>query len=598
MRRRPRAPALVALLLLAGCASSSAFRTAETAEHRQDWDRAVLEYSKALKLSPNNRHYRVSLERARVRASEAHALAGRRFAARAAWKEAIAEYQLALDLNPAAEELRRSLEDAQTRQSAGTGAPTIDELKERVRERSLPGLVLDPAAQEPMGLSFRGASLREIYQALGQTAGVNFIFDPQFRDQNVTVDLKAVPFEQALAALGTIGHTFHRVLDSHVITVIPDDANKRREYEQQVIKTFFLSSSDLKETIDLLRVVLGARRVAPLPGTNAITMSDTPDKVAAAERIIAMVDKARAEVVVDVELMEINRSRLQDYGIELTSAIQGATGIAGGVFPDPSKVFTVKDHPYSEGNLVISSLPGVIYRLMRTDSSTRLLANPQLRSSEGQTAQARFGDLVPVPVTTFAPIATGGLTQQPITSFEYKNVGINIDITPRVHHDGDVTLGLKIDISSLGATTGYQGLPTFSSRQVNSTIRLHDAETNVLAGLISDAERRSAAGLPGLASVPLIGRLFAHNNAQDTQTDIVLTLTPHVVRRPQLSEEDLRSFVLGSSDSGGPLLFEAPSLPASGGLAGRPEDSHSVEPIRPPKATATPAPLATPRPIE
>jgi general secretion pathway protein D len=579
---------LTALLLTAGCASSGAFRAGQQAERREDWDRAVLEYSRAVKLAPDKRHFRTSLERARLRGAKAHALNARRLMARAAWKEAGEEFRLALDLSPGSEELRRGLLETEARQKAGT-ANSLDDLKQRVRERALPGLVLDAAAQQPLGLSFRNASLREVYQALGKSAGVNFVFDPQYQDQVVTLDLADVPFEQALTALGTTGRTFHRVLDSHVVTVVPDTPSKRREYEQQVVKTFFLSNADLKETIDLLRVVLGARRVAPLPGANALTINDSPDKVAAAERIIDMIDKSRAEVVVDVELMEVNRSRLQQYGIELTSAVPNVDGIAGAIFPDRTQRYTLEDNPYDKSNLVISALPGVIYRLLRTDSSTRLLANPQLRSSEGQTAQARFGDQVPVPVTTFAPIAQGGVTQQPITSFEYKNVGVNIDITPRVHHDGDVTLGLKLDVSALGPA-GYQGLPTFNSRQVTSTIRLHDGETNVLAGLISDNERRGLSGIPGLASVPVLGRLFARNSTETTETDIVLTLTPHVLRRPQLNEQDLRSFVLGTSEgAGGPLLFEAPSAPA---LSTPRTEPPRIEPIRPPQ----PAPSPTPAP--
>ena len=194
-------------------------------------------------------------------------------------------------------------------------------------------------------------------------------------------------------------------------------------------------------------------------------------------------------------------------------------------------------------------------RLLETDSTTRLLANPQLRISEGQTAQARFGDQVPVPVTTFTAIASGGIAQQPITSFEYKNVGVNIDIKPRVHHDGEVTLELKLDISSVGGA-GYQGLPTFNSRTVNSTIRLRDGETNLLAGLILDNERHGLTGLPGVASIPFIGRLFARNKDEATQTDIVMTLTPHVVRRTDISEDDLRSFLVGGESS--PFVFDVP----------------------------------------
>ena len=233
---------------------------------------------------------------------------------------------------------------------------------------------------------------------------------------------------------------------------------------------------------------------------------------------------------------------------------------------------------------MVSALPGVIYRLLQQDSSTRLLANPQIRSSEGQTAQARFGDQVPVPVTTFAPIAQGGVSQQPITSFDYKNVGVNIDITPRVHHDGDVSLQLKLDISAVGAP-GYQGLPTFNSRTLTSTIRLKDGETNILAGLIRDDERTSMTGLPGLASVPFLGRLFAKNHTETVQTDIVMTLTPHVVRRSELKEEDLRSFLVGGESS--PLLFEVPTTPAQSAPA-RPE-APRIEPIRPPGTNPAPS---------
>jgi general secretion pathway protein D len=225
-------------------------------------------------------------------------------------------------------------------------------------------------------------------------------------------------------------------------------------------------------------------------------------------------------------------------------------------------------------------------RLLETDSSTRLLANPQLRVSEGETAQARFGDQVPVPVTTFTAIAGGGLPQQPITSFEYKNVGVNIDITPRVHQDGEVSLELKLDISAVG-TPGYQGLPTFNSRTVNSKIRLRDGETNLLAGLILDNERRGLTGLPGIASIPFIGRLFARNKDEAQQTDIVMTLTPHIIRRSEITEADLRSFLVGGESS--PFLFETPP-PTTPAGASRPAEAPRIEPIRPPSATPPPPP--------
>jgi len=518
-----------------------------------------------------------------MRAANDHTNQARRLVGRGSYDEALAEYRLALELYPGAPGVAEEMRDAETMRERGRVA--FEEVRERARERSLPGLDLGPDAQQPLGLVFRGASLREAYLALGRAAGVNVTFDPSFQDASVTLDLQNVGFDQALTALAAAGRTFHRVVDSKVLNVVPDTPSKRRDFEQQVVKTLFLSNADLKETIDLLRVVLGARRIAPVPGSNALTINDTPDKVAAAERIVEIVDKRRAEVVVEVQILEVARNKLKEYGIYLTSGLdsQGIEGIASGVFPDP-RITNPSDGPYDRDNLVVTSLPGAVLRLLETDSSTRLLANPQLRTSEGETAQARFGDQVPVPVTTFTAIATGGIPQQPITSFEYKNVGVNIDVTPRVHQDGEVTLQLKIDISAVGAP-GYQGLPTFNSRTVNSTIRLRDGETNMLAGLILDNEQHGLTGLPGLASIPFFGRLFAKNRDEARQTDIVMTLTPHVIRRSDILERDLRSFLVGGEAS--PFLFEVPAQAPTPTLPTRP-DQPRIEPIRPPTTTPPP----------
>jgi general secretion pathway protein D len=575
------------ILATAGCATSSAFRSGEKAERLQDYDLAVLEYQRALKEKPEDVQIKRSLERARLRASTDHANMARRLAGRGLYKEALDEYRMALEMNPAAPSLTDEIKELEARRLKG--AATLEQAKANARERSLPGLDLGAEARQPIGLVFRGASLREAYLALGRPAGVNVTFDPSFQDTVVSLDLRDVGFEQALNALAAAGRTFHRVVDAKVLNVIPDTPAKRRDFEQQVVKTLFLSNADLKETIDLLRVVLSTRRVAPVPGANALTINDTPDKVAAAERIVEIVDKRRAEVVVEVQILEVSRNRLKEYGIYITSGLdaQGIEGIASGIFPDPTAT-SLEDGPYDRGNLVVSSLPGAVVRLLETDNSTRVLANPQLRISEGQTAQARFGDQVPVPVTTFTAIATGGIAQQPITSFEYKNVGVNIDITPRVHHDAEVTLQLKLDISSVGPP-GYQGLPTFNSRTVNSTIRLRDGEANLLAGLILDTERHGLTGLPGIASIPLIGRLFGRNKDELQQSDIVMTLTPHIVRRTEIDESDLRSFLVGGEVS--PFVFEAP--PAQPPLQPPPASQPAapkIEPIRPPSGTPDPTP--------
>jgi general secretion pathway protein D len=329
-----------------------------------------------------------------------------------------------------------------------------------------------------------------------------------------------------------------------------------------VVRTFYLSNADLKETMDLLRMVLDARRISPTTATNALTVKDTPERIAAAARVISAIDKARPEVIIDVELLEVDRTRLQEYGLQIASpsspGLDGSVTVAGRTSStDSSPTLTLQSlHNLTQADILFANLPGLYYRLLKTDTNTRTLANPQLRTSEGMPAQARFGERVPIPITTFAPIATGGVAQQPITSFNYENIGVNIDITPRTHHDDEVTLALKVSVQSISGT-GFGGLPTFGNREINTTIRLKDGETNMFAGLIRDDERRVLDGIPGISDIPVVGRLFAHSRTETNQTDIILTLTPHIIRVLDVNEGDLRAFRVGRETT--PSLADLPS---------------------------------------
>ena len=249
--------------------------------------------------------------------------------------------------------------------------------------------------------------------------------------------------------------------------------------------------------MDLLRLVVDLRRIAPTNATNALTIKDTPERIAAAARVLSAIDKARPEVIIDVELLEVDRTRLLEYGLQIASPAPDIAWHQRSVTIGSHRTFEPDAdlHPalrnLTQSDVLLANLPALYYRLLKTDTNTRTLANPQLRTSDGMAAQAQFGDRVPVPVTTFAPIATGGAPQQPITSFNYENIGVNIDITPRTHHDDEVTLALKIAVTSMSGT-GFGGLPTFGNREITTVIRLRDGETNMLAGLIRDDERRVA----------------------------------------------------------------------------------------------------------
>jgi general secretion pathway protein D len=261
--------------------------------------------------------------------------------------------------------------------------------------------------------------------------------------------------------------------------------------------------------------------------------------------VLSAIDKAKPELIIDVELLEVDRTKLSEYGLQIASP--GSPGINGSVGIDQGTTSSINLRTLrnlTQSDILLANIPSLYYRLLKSDTNTRTLANPQLRTIEGTPAQARFGERVPVPVTTFTPIATGGTPQQPITSFNYENIGVNIDIVPRTHHDDDVTLALKIAVTSISGT-GFGGLPTFGNREINTSIRLRDGETNMLAGLIRDDERKALDGIPGLSDVPLVGHLFAHNTKTVDQTDIILTLTPHIIRVLDLTEADLRPFRVG-----------------------------------------------------
>jgi general secretion pathway protein D len=569
-RHHASCPHLVAIAFClaamgAGCATSSALRDAQRAEQQQDYDLAVVEYTKLVRERPHDRHARASLERAKVLAAQSHFTRGRRLAQGGRFDEALIEFQIAAELNPVSRDIEAEL--AYTRAQLRTkvavqGRTRLETLIAQSFDAPLPGLELPDDVRLPDSLVFREANARDVYTAIARFADLSIVFDPSFRDQPVSIDLRKAPLPEALDTLSTSTRNFWRVTAPRSIAIIPDTPAKRREYEDEIVRTFYLSNADLKETIDLLRIVVDARRLSPISATNAITIKDTPERVSAAARIIQAVDKARPEVVIDVELLEVDRTRLREYGLQLASPPSAGppTGIDGTASANRDDLSLRDLRNLTQSDILLTNLPNLYYRLLKNDGSTRTLANPQLRATEGTAAQARFGERVPVPITTFAPIAAGGIQTQPITSFNYENIGVNIDITPRTHHDDEVSLAVQVEVSSISGT-GFGGLPTFGNRAINTVIRLRDGETNMLAGLIRDDERQVLAGVPGLSDIPILGRLFAHSRRETQETDIILTLTPRIVRVLDLTEEDLRPFRVGGESAPPPLELVVPPAP-------------------------------------
>jgi len=603
-------PVILVLVLTAagGCAASAALSRGQDAERRQDYDRAVAEYTQAVRGHPDDVTARVGLERSRLRAASDHFQRGRRLAASGKHDEALVEYELAVELNPTSREIDEALRTTRVQlrtqaAAARDGKTQLQALIERTRDLPPRGLDLPPDIKMPASLLFREASSRDAFLAIARFANLSLAFDPTFAASPITIDLRDSSLEDALGALADASRSFLRVTSPRTVLVIPDTPAKRREYEEEVVRTFYLSNADLKETSDLLRQVLDARRVSATSATNALTIKDTPARVAAAARLLSAIDKARPEVIIDVELLEVDRTRLRDYGLQIASpgsvGLDGSATVAGGgPGTDGAPTLSLQAlRNLTQADVLLGNLPGLYYRLLKTDTHTRTLANPQLRTSEGMPAQARFGERVPIPVTTFTPIATGGIPQQPVTSFNYENIGVNIDITPRMHHDDEVTLALKVSVQSISGL-GFSGLPMFGNREISTVIRLRDGETSMLAGLIRDDERRVVDGIPGLSDIPLVGRLFAHTRNETNQTDIILTLTPHILRALDLQEGDLRAIRVGR-DGVSPILdlpipvdlpapTTAPPPPAQQPATQPPAGPAPQLPLRPPPPTAPP----------
>lgn len=576
-------------LTLLSCASYNAYQKAQTAEEAKDWDVAVMQYEKALEIAPDNRQFKTSLDRARRGASRAHFEKGKAYRAaadRATGNDqlrlaqmAASEFQLTVKLDStnqfAAVELVKAVELINTINRAASEKVSIEDIKKRAQlaiNKAQPPQ-LNPASTEPISLTFsRDTPVKDIYRALGNAFGINVLFDQAVKDDRITIELRDVTAQAALERVMQAANHFYKVLDEKTIIVVPDNPQARRDYEDLVIRTFYLSNGDAEQVTNVVRTMIEARNVFPLKALNAITIRDTADKVRIAEKIIQANDKAKAEVVVQVELVQLDLNRIRDIGLAI-SGFPTTNGLSSSATAQPN----LNGAGFSRGTLdqiaqAVGSLndlranttfaiPTATYSLLKTYGNSELLANPELRISEGEKATLHIGQRIPVPVTTISgynPGTTstpGGVNNNnltvPYTSFQYQDVGIKVEMEPRVHHNREVTLKLTVEVSNQGASVEFAGQeqPTFATRTITSTIRLKDGETNFLAGLIQSNKIRSATKTPLLGDIPLIGRLFTDEHTESSRTDLVLTMTPHIIRIPDITDEDVAPMWVGTGNN-------------------------------------------------
>ncbi|HEY3169744.1 MAG TPA: secretin N-terminal domain-containing protein [Thermoanaerobaculia bacterium] len=594
------------LIALVGCAGSRAFREARQEEAVEHWDIAVLKYSRAAELEPQNNSYRMALARAKIKASQFHFEKGKLYRSSGRPELAMVELDQAVLLDPtnqyAEVELRKAREEASKAMADRTGETRIETLKRQVRGLRAKPPILEPASDRPINLNFpQPKPVKQIYKALADAAGINIIFDPQLKDDNVSIVLTNMEFQRALETLMRQENHFYKIIDERTILIAADTAANRKTYEDLVIRTFFLSNADVTEVANALRSLLQTTRISVNKAENSITLRDTADKVAIAERIVEQNDKQLAEVIVDVELLQINTSKSQDLGL-LLSAYE-AKGLLNAPLPPGNTNFGsgVPEGSFTWDQLKEISIrsfgftiPSISYSFIKNNTDAELLAKPQLRISEGQKAQLVIGDRVPIPTTTFNTGTTIGGNIVPVTSFQYQDVGIKIEVEPRVHHNKEVTLKLTIEVSNLNGFVEVQAgqrQPIIGTRAIASSIRLKDGETNFLAGLFRTDKSNTTNAVPLLGDLPILGRLFSKKASTNAATDLVLTLTPHIIRIPDVTAADLEPVYVGTDSN---ISFQGSPRVESPATQG-PFDFSRREPnvprgAPPPQPTVTPAP--------
>jgi general secretion pathway protein D len=598
--------------LAAGCGAGRAYRRGEGAARAGDWDTAVEHFRTAVQEDPDSVQFRIAYERAMVSASLLHLDQARLLEARGQLDEALREYRLASEFDPPNRQIAGKVLELERRirddLEAARARPSIEQLRETARQGAPPPLFGLNDVVAP--LVFNNSSLRDILSTIGKSTGVNVTFEGTFSDRTYSVQLENLTLAEALQQILSANQMFYKVVNPRTILVIPDNQQKRNQYEERLIQTFFLSHSDPLELAALANSILrvtGAQLQPPSivgsKANNSIIAQATAGMMDIIERFITSQDKPRAEVVIDIQILEVSRRRTKELGLDLgsyaISAVfspevdpRGTGDGAGSLVPRPFNANTVS-RGISTSDFYMT-VPTAVVRFLETDGETKVIAKPQMRGAEGTALKLNLGEDIPILSTSFTPIAQGGANFNPLTSYNYRTIGVKIDMTPRVTYNDEVILDLYVENSTpgQGVVVGDTTAPTFFTRNVTTRLRLREGESTLLAGLLQDNERKSLKGFPGLLRIPIIRQLFSASDSEIVQTDIVMLLTPRIVRTHELTPEDVSPIYIGTLSNlgltGPPPLIALDGTPAGAAPAPLPAGAGG-QPLPAPPVGAPPA---------
>ena len=592
-----------AAMLQAGCPKRNQdYNAAQKAELAGDLDTALVAYDKAVKSDPMNADFKMHAMRARFNDGQYHVGQGEKALKNGQLELALSEFQKAEAIDPssamAGQEAKKTLELIGKTKAAEQPNPT------GVAPPEDSGLMSAPPELKPLSrtpISFNATNdAHFVFDAIGQLAGVSVIYDPDFvPPKRITVQIANVTLEQALDVVALESKAFWKPVTSNIILVAPDNVQKRRELEDEEIQTFYLynnvTQQELTEVANLLRTVLEIQRIQQVNAQNAIVIRSTPDKLMLAEKIIRDVDKAKPEVVVQVDVLQASTDRLHDLGIlpgqsavlEFTprASVQPSSGSSSSSnnsnTSTPSQI-TLNNLSHLSSADYSVTLPGAALKAIMTDTTTKIIQNPTVRITDGATAKLHVGDKVPTASGSFQAgvgVGTTGVSPLVNTQFQYIEVGVKLDITPRVHPDGDISMKVNVDVSSVTSTVNIGGIdqPVIGEHSSEADIRLKDGESTILSGLIDQETTKVLNGWPGVSHIPFLKYFFSDNHRESTDTEVLIALTPHVVRMPDITAYDLRTHAAGSDQN--VRVYRAdenaappppPSLPQDGNAAPAP----------------------------
>jgi general secretion pathway protein D len=559
-------------LVAAGCPKGKTdFNQGRKSQDLHDYDAAVDYYQKALNSDPANAEYKIKFDQARFDAGELHIKNGLKLRERGDLENAASEFHKATSMDQsstvAEQELRKTIEliDGGKRAANAASEPAPDNGEEELA--STPPQI-KPLSRAPINLRMTNDA-KIVFDTIGKLAGLTLVYDPDFPARRISVDLNNVTLEQALDIVSIESKAFSKPITENIILVLPDQPQKRRDNEEQFMRTFYVSNNvqpqDLTEIVTGLRQLLDLKRIQQLNAQNAIVIRATLGQLALAGKFIQDIDKAKPEVIVQVEVLEARTDRMRDLGIlpgqsasiainpnsTTNNSINGSNNSNNTA---PGTV-TLNQLTHLNQNDLVLTLPSATANFLLNDSSTRVIQNPEVRSLEGQPAKLNIGDRVPVATGSFqAGVGVGSTAGagfvNPLvnTQFQYIDVGVNIEVTPRVHPNRDVSLKLQVEVSSVSNQVTIGGIqqPIISQRKIAHEIRLKEGESSLLAGLVTKSDTKQLNGWPGLAHVPILRYLFSDDNKSSEDDEILIILTPHIVRMPEWTKSNLRALYAGS----------------------------------------------------